>query len=426
MKRRNYFLLLILLTVWSCKSNTQTEIASDSTSIQSTEVASPYVQTQAPSQDQSPGRPSSNFPEFSETALSEDPTESEIMFDLKQLITEYDNQQYGTIESYYSRQRDYEGEYEEQTETEEVTETWFFNESNQLRAFARKYFRSGEGRDTKTLICLFSNDSLIALSDYWDEDGQIGMAYHTKLIRSKCPNCGIDSNREAGDNSMGRVRNYLNENDLVERESEFFTTLPNVISAIGKEWKNATESATGFVATVEHDQWPERPSEGKAYSQTYTISKELYKAYASRLNWLNAFAKKPFTLTSYTSITNYLKKEKIDFTDDIFNGEQLINFEESQIIVNENSKDLICSAYIESPKISFSKNIKIGMTEEAFLKTANLNKSDILTDGQRYFDYTLESKNQSWIIEFMFEENVLTSFKYTVTPCGVSTSNENL
>ncbi len=425
MKRENYFLLLLLIIAFSCSPNTKTEQVSDSTSVQ-TEVASTYVQTQAPTQDASPARPVSNFPAFSEDALSVDPTESEIMFDLKQLIAEYDNQQYGTIESYYSRQRDYEGEYGAETETEEVTETWFFNESNQLRAFTRKYFRSGEGRDTKTLICLFSNDSLIALSDYWDEDGQIGMAYHTKLLRSKCPNCGMDTNREAGDNSMGGVKKYLNENDLAERESEFFTTLPKVINSIGKEWNNATESANGFVATLQHDQWSDRPSEGKEYSQTYTISKELYNAYASRLSWLNAFAKKPFKLNSYTSITNHLKKEKIDFTDDIFNGEQSINFEESQIIVNETSKDLICSAYIESSKIPFSKDIKIGMTEEAFIKTAKLNKGDILTNGQRYFDYTLESTDQSWTIEFTFDKNVLTEFKYTVTPCAVSTSSENL
>ncbi len=422
MKSRTCLLVCALLTVWSCKPNNQTEIVSDSTSVQTTEVASTYEQT--PSQDASPARPSSNFPAFSEVALSEDPTESEITFDLQQLISKYDQQQYRTIESYYSRQRDYEGEYGAETETEEVTETWFFNESNQLRAFTRKYFRSGVGRDTKTLICLFSNDSLIALSDYWDEDGQIGMKYHTKLLRSKCPNCGMDTNQEAG--TMGQVKNYLNENDLIELENEFFLRLPNLISTIGKEWNTATESTNGFVATVEHDQWSENPPEGKAYSETYTISKDLYTEYASRRSWLNALAKKPFKVNSYTSITNHLKKEKIEFTDEIFDGEQLINFEESQIIVNENSKDLICSAYIESTKIPFSKDIKIGMTEEAFLKTANLTKEDILTNGQRYFEHTLESTDQSWTIEFIFEKNVLTAFRYTVTPCALSPSDGNL
>ncbi len=407
----------------SC-SNSKTEIVSDSTSVDSvglTAAANTYGQTQVSIQNQAHDSPFANFSNYSES-LSVDPTESEVTFGLQELMTEYDNRQYRTVESTYSRERDYEGEYQEVTETEEVTETWFFDASHQLKAFSRKYFREGEGRDTKILICLFSNDSLIALSDYWNEDNQIGMTYHTKILRSKCPDCGMDSNMEAG--GSGGVKKYLNENDLVERESEFFTTLPDLISTIGNAWDKAIEATAGFVFTVEYDQWPDNQSGGKAYAQEFTISKELYNDYVSKRNLLNDFAKKPFTINSYASITNHLKKENIEFTDEIFNGQQSINFGESQIIVNENSKDPICSAYIESSKIPFSKNIKIGMKEEAFVKIMRLTKDDIVTDGQRYFEYTLQSEEQSRTITFTFEENILMAFKYEVSPCTVPTSDE--
>lgn len=409
------------LIVLSCTPSKNNETAVDSTSVQPTEVISSYSQSQAPVQYQTPATPFSNFSEYSES-LSEDPTESELILGIQELMTKYDNNQYRTIESYYSRQRDYEGGYGAVTETEDVTETWFFDASNQLKAFYRKYQRDGEVGDAKLLICLFSNDSLIALSERWDQDGQIGMLYNTKLLRSKCPDCGMVTRQEAG--SSGKVDNYLNEVDLATFESEFFTTLPKLIRTIGEEWDNATESANGFVVSIRHDEVPEIPGmpevkARKAYTEDYTISKEIYNKYILKRNWLTAFVKKPLSLSSYTTITNHLKKETIEFTDDIFNGEQLINFEKSQIIVNENSKDLICSAYIESPKIPLSKNIKIGMTEEEFIKVVNLSKEDMVTDDQHYFEYTLESKAQSWTVTFTFEKNLLMAVKYEVTPCSL-------
>jgi hypothetical protein len=412
---------LLFLIVLSCSPSTKTEIAADSTSVQPTEVISSYSQSQTPVQYQTPATPFSNFSEYSES-LSEDPTESELTLGIQELMTKYDNNQYRTIESYSSCQRDYEGDYGAITETEDITETWFFDASNQLKAFYRKYQRDGEGRDTKVLICLFSNDSLIALTEHRIDDGQIGMLYHTKLLRSKCPDCGMVSSQEGG--SSGKVDNYLSEVGLAAFENEFFTTLPKLIGTIGKEWDNATESANGFVVSIRHDEVPEIPGmpevkARKAYTEDYTISKEIYNKYILKRNWLTAFVKKPLSLSSYTTITNHLKKENIEFTDDIFNGEQLINFEKSQIVVNENSKDLICSAYIESPKIPLSKNIKIGMTEEELIKVVNLSKEDMVTDDQHYFEYTLESKDQSWTVTFTFEKNLLMAVKYEVTPCSL-------
>lgn len=414
MKKGNYFLVLLIITVLGCSSGTKTESMSDSNAVFVPETTYPAEQPPKQIQNQALVSPFSNFLNYS-SSLSTDPFESEITFDLEELMASYNNFQFWKVESYYNRERDYEGEYGDQTETEEVTETWYFDKSNKLKAFSSNYYRSGEGRDTKMLICLFSNDSLIALSDYWDEDGQIGMRYHTKILKSSCPECGTDSFSEAGGGDG--VRKYLTEIDRVAYEAKYFTTLTGLIGSIGKEWDNATETPDGYSFTLAHDQDSDIATEWKAYSQQFTISKELYNPYVSRRNWLNTFAKNPLKLNSYTSIVNHLKKENIEFSEEIFNGEQQINFGESQIIILENSKDIICSAYIESSSIPLASGIKIGMTEEAFIKAANINKDDIIVDGQRYFEYTLESKSQSRTIQFIFDENVLTAFKVDNSSC---------
>ena len=224
--------------------------------------------------------PIHNFPAYTLEILSSDSLEPKVSDGLEELLSEYNYRDYLTIQSHYLRERDYEGDYGKVTESEEVTEIWYFDSGYSLRAFSREYFRSGEGRDTKLIICLFSNDSLKAATDYWSEDNQIGMTYHKKMLSSKCPACGTNVRKEAG--ASEPTVDHLNENDLASFEREFFTNVPNLMSTIGGGWNEAEETVEGFIVTINFNEWPDGESGGKAYSKSYTINKDLY-AYSKRL-----------------------------------------------------------------------------------------------------------------------------------------------
>lgn len=268
MKTENLIALFVSLALVACGSSaTKNETRSDSTTVQP-------LSTTTSSTSSFPASVN-NFPDYSSELLSEDPLEAEVSYGIDELIAINSSLDFLTVQSHYQREREFEGDYDNVTQTEEVTETWFFDLSLTLRAYSRRYYRDGEGRDTKTLICFFSNDSLIAMSDRWDQDNQVGMIYHKKLLADNCPKCGVDVNKEAG--GQGQVGKYFERNDLYNFENEFITSFSEVA---GEHWKNAEVIDGQPTTKVSYEtSWPSGEVDGKPYTVEYTMSRTLYNYY---------------------------------------------------------------------------------------------------------------------------------------------------
>lgn len=266
MKTGNWAILCVLFIVVGCNSSaSKNETRADST----------IVQPVSTSDTSSPSSPPqvNNFPEYSSELLTDDPLEAEVTAGIDELIAANNNLNFLTFQSYYLREREYEGEYDKVIEKEEVTETWFFDLSFKLRAYSKIYYRDGEGRNTKTMIHLFSNDTLVAMTERWDLDNQIGMTHYSKILASKCPKCGVDVSREAG--GSGEVKGYT-------KVFEGYTTnFSELTGEREEEWKNARESDGTFVIKENIEQWPDGEAGGKPYVIERSMSRDLYSYFQS-------------------------------------------------------------------------------------------------------------------------------------------------
>jgi len=221
----------------------------------------------------------SNFPDYSSVIITEDPFEAEVAEGIDNLVATHDPLQLLTFKTSYHREREYVGDYGEILETQELTETWFFDLTYKLRAYSRKYYRDGEGRENKLLIAFFVKDSLVALDDWRKDDNQIGLEFSKKLLTSKCPKCGTDAEREAG--SDGKIANYINADDYNDLNNTFITNLSELIDE--EMWANAKQAGELATTSENIERWPNNEGDGKPYIIEYEISKDLlsyYKFYA--------------------------------------------------------------------------------------------------------------------------------------------------
>lgn len=262
MKTQNLATLFVFFAVVGCgTSTTKNETHLDSISVESTSTTSTSSTLVAVN----------NFPHYrSSELLTDDPLEAEITAGIDELIAANINLNFLTLQSHYLREREYDGEHGTVTETEDETETWFFDLSFKLKAYSKSYYRDGEGRDTKTTIQLFSNDTLSAMTERWDQDNQVGMMYYSKFLASKCPNCGVDVRREAG--APGVV---LTNTEAFE---DRFTNLSELIGRQNTDWTNAEESYGMFVMKENIEQWPDGETNGKLTVE-YTMSRDLFSYY---------------------------------------------------------------------------------------------------------------------------------------------------
>lgn len=274
------FHILIAIAAVGCSSragNTETVADSSAVALASSESAVPPASSSTPA-------PEDNFPDYSAELLSDDAFEDEVTSGIGELVNLCNNQTLFTFISSYTREREVEGEYEAGTETEEVKETWFYDEAFTLKAFSRKYFRSGEGRDTKFSLYLFSGDSLVAMSEWWSEDGQIGMNHQRKILTSKCPRCGVRVSREAG--SSGVVTEYFSPEDIDAVKDEVVRSMSELINPEDEGWK--MEVAGLYTMTEEISEWKVGDSPGFPYNVTYTTNQELFD-YVSFSKLVNLF-----------------------------------------------------------------------------------------------------------------------------------------
>lgn len=272
MKTKNLAALFVSFVVVGCgTSTTKNETRPDSISVESTSTTSAASTLVAVN----------NFPDYrSSELLTDDPLEAEVTAGIDELIAANINLNFQTLQSHYLREREYDGEHGTVTETEDETETWFFDLSFKLRAYSKSYYRDGEGRDTKTTIHLFSNDTLSAMIERWDQDNQIGMTYYSKFLASKCPNCGLDVRREAG--GPGVVEGYM------KAFEGYSTNLSELVGRQYMEWTNAEESNEVFVIKENIDKWPEDEASGKPYVVERSMSRDLY-SYFQFMNFIQFF-----------------------------------------------------------------------------------------------------------------------------------------
>jgi hypothetical protein len=254
--------ILATLLFTSCSTSPKSETVVDS--LTSTEVT-------APAYNQPYQQTISNFPDYSSVLITDDPFEAELAAGIDELVAKHDALQLLTFKTSYHREREYEGDYGEILETQEVTETWFFDLTYKLKAYSRNYYRDGEGRENKLVITFFEKDSLVALSEWRKDDGQIGLEFSKKLLSSKCPTCGIDTEREAG--SEGKTINTFNLDDYNNFNQTYITNLSYLID--NELWAKAEQSGEIFTVSENIEQWPEAGEEGKPYIIEYAMSEEL-------------------------------------------------------------------------------------------------------------------------------------------------------
>jgi hypothetical protein len=285
MKSHPLFLLLLAAVLCNCTPKTSSEaVTTDSTAVQQTSTNDAVPVSSSAYQ---PPKEIRNFPDYSyETLLTNDERESDITQAVDELISSHNDLSLLRYSTYYKRQRDYNGDYGDVTETTEETDTWFFDRDFKLRAYTNKHYREGEGRNTRVLVILYA-DSIIAVSDYEVDDGQIGLSHHTKLLASKCPKCGVKTDQEAG--SEGKVTATLTRDDLMEYRLEDRDIVKIVNYDVNDVMAKAERSGDTYLASVNLESWTDGNNVYQnPYTVDYSIDKDLY-TYVQFRNFIELF-----------------------------------------------------------------------------------------------------------------------------------------
>ena len=283
--RLHYFLITSILVTTSCENSKKSDETggSDSSTLalsKPSDTVNTGTVSNAQIKSSSSDHPGILFPSYSLETLSTDAREIAISGDLDALISDYASKDYATIQGHYTRQWEYDGDHDKVSASESETRTWYLDAHYKLRGYTREYFRDGEGRDTKLLIYLFSNDSLIAVLDNWDQDGQIGMRYQKRILASHCPACGTDIKSEAGAESA--IVNEVSDEDLIKLSHEFFENLQDELNTLNAERGKAAAVKGGYTVDIEYVKNANEQSPGTHYTVQYAIRKGIYENYISK------------------------------------------------------------------------------------------------------------------------------------------------
>jgi len=292
--------LSLLLIILSCSQTKNNETATDSTQHEVTDPAATQIEEMATSSstDES-GQSSSideteepfsgittNFPEMSMDALTNDSLEVKINNRIGQLLQVYDTMQYATITSSYAWERPYcypsqDGPCMMGIETEEETRKWFFDRFNQLRGYS--ITTGGNEATPSSTLYLFSNDSLIAISEQTVDNSDAGIFVdQVRMLASSCPKCGMAASTFDGQLN-GEVR-YLNEPDLTSRQTQFYESMTELIQILKEGRKKAKEDDFDFIFSVNRTKDGNADEKSKAiiYPVEFRVTKNLYPNYISK------------------------------------------------------------------------------------------------------------------------------------------------
>jgi len=285
---RFFHAIIFVCIIIGCSTVKKEDGVADSTQFAtdtSTQYTSEVLQEETPT-DYEPepfSGQTENFPKFFIEPLTTDSIEAEITSQLATLIHAYDTIQYFKIVSNYSWERErlyqgQEGEGSMGTEIESETNTWFFDKSFQLKAFSAEFNTEPVYPFTKTILYLFSNDSLLAVSEYWLSEDEVTVSGYDRLIVTRCPACGISS--QAGHTENGEVK-YLDSTAVVTRQNAFNESMSELIKTLKAGRKNAASDDFDFMFTIQRAKEGNVQDKSKAikYPVTFTVSKELYPNY---------------------------------------------------------------------------------------------------------------------------------------------------
>lgn len=300
MKTPSSIFTLILFMVVSCTPVKNNETAIDSTQNKVTDTVATQIEetvTSSPSDKsvqssstmetaEPPSGITNNFPKFSMTVLTSDSLEVEINNRMGQLLQVYDTMQYATVMSSYSWERPYcyqgqEGPCTMDVQREEETKTWFFDRANQLRGFSIKV--EGTSIAAKSILYLFSNDSLIAISeDVFDGTDAGVFVDQLRMLASSCPRCGMGAS--TFESSLNGEVKYFNENDLAAKQKEFNESMPELIGILKAGRKNAKEDDFDFIFRINRTKEGDAEEKSKAitYPVEFRVTKDLYPNYISK------------------------------------------------------------------------------------------------------------------------------------------------
>jgi len=222
-----------------------------------------------------------NFPDFTMDGLTNDSLEAEITNQMAELLQVYDTMQYAKVTSIYAWERPYyvpgqEGDGFMSIENEAETKTWFFDRNNQLRAFSIQ----SDGTYVQSTLYLFSNDSLVAISERTVDGNYAGVFVdQQRMLASRCPRCGVATSTFEG-MANGQVR-YLTETDLVAKQQFFFESMPELIQLLNAGRETATRDDYDFIFSINRTKEGNAEHKSKAitYPVTFTVTKELYSNY---------------------------------------------------------------------------------------------------------------------------------------------------
>jgi hypothetical protein len=290
---RYYFWILYISIVSGCSTAKKEDTVIDSTSVVidsitpgSLEVLQEVIQ---PTNEPEPfSGQTENFPIFFLKPLTTDSIEAQITNELATLIQAYDTISYYKIISNYTWEREclYWGQLGESfkgIESETETNTWFFDESFQLKAYSSEFKSEPVYPFTKTILYLLLNDSLLAVSEYWLSEDEVAVSGYDRIIASRCPTCGIASQLvEFG--SSGEVQ-YLDSVAIITRQKEFSQSMSLLLKTLKSQKINTKADDFDLTLTIQRSKEGNTQNSSKTikYPVTFTISKELYRNYVLKL-----------------------------------------------------------------------------------------------------------------------------------------------
>ena len=229
-----------------------------------------------------------NFPEVSLAVLTNDSLEIQINNRMAELIQAYDTLDYQKITASYVWERPYcsqgqEGPCTMTVEKAEETKTWFFDRNHQLRVFSKQYKINTSGNYEQSTLYLFSGDSMIAIHENTEDGTDAGLLIdQLRIVQSSCPKCGMSASNFEG--SINGGVSYLNENDLNNKEREFYQSMPELISILKAGRKKATEDGDDFIFTVNRTEEGKAEEKSKAitFPVTFRVTQNLYPYFISK------------------------------------------------------------------------------------------------------------------------------------------------
>jgi hypothetical protein len=269
------YYLTSLIILLSCSPAKNNETAADSTQNIVTDTVAAHIEES-----------STSSPTVETAELLSDITKDSLVAEMTNRMTElaqaYDTIQYNLITSSYSWERPYcypsqEGPCIDGTEADEETKEWLFDRFNRLRSYSRK-MKSAGNETTISSLYLFSNDSLIAVSERKVDNSDGGVTSQVTILAGKCPRCGITA-IEYGDAS------YINEEELAAKQQEFYESMPELINALKAGRKKARwEDDYDFIFSINRTKEgnADEKSEAITYSVEFRVSKEAYSNYISK------------------------------------------------------------------------------------------------------------------------------------------------